>query len=341
MKDSKRMFDRISVLINKARRNVAFKLNQEMVLLYWNIGKLIKTEIIKSKRAQYGKRILHALSGELTLKYGKGYSEQNLWYMIQFYETYPILQPLVGELKSLSWTHIVILLPIKDKLKRQFYSLLCRNEQWSKRTLQERINSMLYERTTLSRLPAKMIKKELKSLREKDKISPNLVFRDPYVLDFLELNETYQEKDFEKAILIRLEKFIIEFGRDFYFVARQKRITVDNEDHYIDLLFYHKELKCHIIIELKLGKFKPEHKGQMELYLRYIEKYEMGKDDNPPIGLILCAEKGREKIELMFLPKDRIKVSEYITKLPSKKLFEEKLQKAVASANLGINAIDR
>lgn len=197
---------------------------------------------------------------------------------------------------------------------------------------------MLYERTALSKLPEKTIEKQLKELKEEDKITPELVFRDPYVLDFLELSDTYSEKDLEKAILNALEKFIIELGKDFYFVARQKRITIDNEDYYIDLLFYHRRLKCFVVIDLKLGKFKAEYKGQMELYLRYIEKYEMLAGENPPVGLILCAEKGKEHIELLFLPEDRIKVAGYLTKLPPKELFAEKLHKAIQRAQLMLEA---
>ena len=331
---SKSIFDKISVLIEQAKHRVATAINQEMILLYWNIGRTIKEEIMKLERAEYGKQIIHSLSGELTLKYGKGYSVQNLWYMIQLYDEYPILHALRGEFKGLSWTHIRTLLPIKDKLKRQFYATLCLKEQWSTRTLQDRINSMLYERTALSKRPEKTIELQLKELKEEDKITPDLTFRDPYVLDFLQLSDTYSERDLESAILNALEKFIIELGRDFYFVARQRRITIDNEDYYIDLLFYHRIFRCFVVIELKLGKFKAEYKGQMELYLRYLEKYEMKGDENPPVGIILCSEKGKEQIELLFLHEDRIKVAEYITKLPAKELFAEKLRKAISVAQL-------
>jgi len=195
------LFDKISVLIEQARRKVAITINEEMVLLYWNIGKTIKEEIMKSKRAGYGEKIVQSLTAQLVPKYGRGFSKRNLWYMVQMYDTYPILQSLLGEFKGLSWTHIINLLPIKDNLKRQFYSLLCVKEHWSTRTLQERISSMLYERTALSRFPEKTIENQLKELKEKDKMTPELVFRDPYVLDFLELSDTYSEKDLERAIL--------------------------------------------------------------------------------------------------------------------------------------------
>ena len=292
--------------------------------MLWIIGNVLKA----------GEQIIQSLSKELTEGYGKGFSPQNLWYMVQLYEKYSILQSLIGEFKGLSWTHIITLLPIKDSLKRKFYGTLCIKENWSTRTLKDRINNMLYERTGLSKLPEKTIENQLKELKEKDKMTPELVFRDPYVLDFLELHDTYSEKDIEQAILNALEKFILELGKDFYFVARQKRITLDNEDYYMDLVFYHRKLKCFVVIDLKLSKFKAEYKGQMELYLRYLEKYEMQKDENPPIGLILCTEKGKEQIELLILPKDRIRVSEYLTKLPTKKLFAAKLHKAIKTAQL-------
>lgn len=331
---SKSLFDKISILIEQARTKVAVTINQEMVVLYWNIGKTIKDEIIKSDRAEYGKQIVQSLSAQLTQRYGKGFSSQNLWYMVQLYENYPILHALRGEFKGLSWTHIRTLLPIKDELQREFYATLCRKEQWSTRTLEGRINSMLYERTALSKLPEETIKMQLKELKEEDKITPEIVFRDPYVLEFLELTDTYSEKDLERAILNALEKFILELGNDFYFVARQKRITLDNIDYYMDLVFYHRKMKCFVVIDLKLDKFRAEYKAQMELYLRYIEKYEMLEDENLPVGLILCAKKGKEQIELLFLKEDRMKVAEYLTKLPSKELFAEKLHKAIQTAQL-------
>ena len=333
----KDIFYKISELIEQARKKVAVTINQEMVLLYWNIGKTIKEEIIKSDRAEYGKQIVNSLSSLLTERYGRGYSSFNLWLMIKFYNNYPILESVIKEFKGLSWTHIINIIPIKGKLKRKFYSPLCLKERWSTRTLQNRINSMLYERTGLSRLPEKTIENQLKELKEEDKMTPELVFRDPYVLDFLDLTDTYSEKDLESAILNSLQKFILELGKDFYFVERQKRITLDNIDYYMDLVFYHRILKCFIIIELKLGKFKAEYKGQMELYLRYLEKYEMLAGENPPIGLILCSEKGKGQIELLFLSEDRIKVADYLTKLPSKELFLEKLHKAIQIAQVQLS----
>lgn len=225
--EDKDIFEKISKLIEVARKKVATTVNQEMVILYWNIGKIIKKEIIKFDRAKYGKQILQSLSGELTRKYGKGFATQSLWHMIKFYDTYPILSAVQREFKGLSWTHIKEIIYIDNELKREFYATLCLKEHWGTRTLQERIDSMLYERTALSKLPEKTIEMQLKELKEEDKMTPELVFRDPYVLDFLELTDTYSERDLEKTILNALEKFILELGKDFYFVARQKRITLD------------------------------------------------------------------------------------------------------------------
>jgi len=261
-------------------------------------------------------------------------SNLHLLNFIRFAQVFSDFEIVYTLCRQFTWSHFRILIYLKDDLKREFYITMCVNEGWSVRELSSRINSMLYERIALSKLPEKTIENQLRELKEKDKITPELVFRDPYVLDFLELTDTYSERDLERAILNALEKFILELGRDFYFVARQKRITVDNEDYYIDLLFYHRKLRCFVVIDLKLGKFKAKYKGQMELYLRYIEKYEMEEGENLPVGLIFRTEKGKEQIELLFLPQVRIKVSEYMTKLPPKELFAEKLHKAILTAHL-------
>ena len=206
------------------------------------------------------------------------------------------------------------------------------DQRWSKRTLKAKIDGMLYERTAISKQPEVVIKRDLDELRNERNLSADLVFQDPYVLDFLGLQGDYSEKDLESAIVADLQHFIIEFGSDFAFMARQKRITVDNEDYYIDLLFYHRRLRCLVAIDLKLGRFQAAYKGQMELYLRWLEKYEMVDGENKPIGLILCAGKNEEHIELMHLDDSNIRVAEYMTRLPSRELLEEKLQQAIERA---------
>jgi predicted nuclease of restriction endonuclease-like (RecB) superfamily len=233
---------------------------------------------------------------------------------------------------KLSWLHILKLITISDKLKREFYNIICINKRWSVRTLNERINSMLYERTAISKKPEKTIIKDLKALSENNGMSTDLFFRDPYILDFLGLEDTYSEKDLENAILSELEKFILEMGRDFAFLGRQVRITIGDTDYYIDLLFYHRKLKRLVVIELKLGKFLPERKGQVELYLRWLKKNEMAEGEEEPIAIILCAEKNSEEVELLELGTSGMHVAEYMTQLPPKELLQGKLHAAVERA---------
>jgi predicted nuclease of restriction endonuclease-like (RecB) superfamily len=196
---------------------------------------------------------------------------------------------------------------------------------------------MLYERTSISKMPEQTIKNEIQALESNKELTNNLVFRDPYLLEFLGLQDTYSEKDLESAILVELQKFIIELGSDFAFMSRQKRITIDNEDYYLDLLFYHRRLKCLVAIELKLGKFEAAHKGQMELYLKWLEKYEQVEGENSPVGLILCASKNEEHIELLQLENSNIKVAEYLTQLPDMKVLEMKLNQAIERAKNKMN----
>ena len=252
--------------------------------------------------------------------------------MMQFTEIYPDEKIVVSLIRQLSWTHILAILPIEDPLKREFYVQLCIHERWSVRTFRERIQSMLYERTAISKKPEQTILNDLELLKNGQKFSPDLVFRDPYFLDFLGLTDTWSEKDLETAIIIELQRFIIELGSDFAFMARQKRITIDDRDYRIDLLFYHRRLKCLIAIDLKIGEFEAGFKGQMELYLRYLEKHEKVEGENTPIGLILCTGKNEEHIELLQLDKSNIRVAEYLTALPPQKLLQEKLHKAVEIA---------
>jgi predicted nuclease of restriction endonuclease-like (RecB) superfamily len=252
--------------------------------------------------------------------------------MVQLAERFPDSKIVAALLRQLGWTHFTLLLPIADPLKRDFYAEMCRIEGWNTRTLQKKIDSMLFERTALSQKPDELIRLELDALRHEDLLTPDLVFRDPYFLDFLGLNDRYLEKDVEDAILRELEQFLLELGVGFTFVARQKRIQVDNDDYYLDLLFFHRRLKRLVAIELKLGQFKPADKGQMELYLRWLDRYERQTGEEPPIGLILCAGKKRETVELLELDKSSIRVAEYLTDLPSREILEQELHKAMVQA---------
>ncbi|MBL7791005.1 MAG: DUF1016 family protein [Saprospiraceae bacterium] len=236
--------------------------------------------------------------------------------------------------RELSWLHLLLIMYMDDSLKRDFYIEMCKLEKWSVRTFRERIQSMLYERTAISKKPEQTIQQDIERLKNEQKLNPDLVFRDPYFLDFLGLRDAYSEKDLETAIIVELQRFITELGSDFAFLARQKRVSIDNRDYYIDLLFYHRRLKCLVAIDLKIGEFDAAYKGQMELYLRYLEKYEQVEGENTPIGLILCTGKNEEHVELMQLDKSNIRVADYLTLLPSKQVLKEKLHKAIEIAKL-------
>ena len=326
------IFDEIKSLIEDSRQQIAITVNATMTMLYWQIGKRINQEILKDQRAEYGKQIIATLAKQLVTEYGNSFAEKNLRRMVQFAQIFPDYEIVVSVIRQLSWTHLLAIIPIEDPLKRQFYIEMCKLEKWSVRTFRERINSMFYERTAISKKPEETIKNELQRLSESSQITPDLVFRDPYFLDFLNLKDTYSEKDLESAIIAELQRFISELGIDFAFLARQKCITIDNRDYYIDLLFYHRRLKSLVAIDLKIGEFDAAYKGEMELYLAYLEKYESIEGENPPIGLILCTGKNPEHIELLQLHRSNIKVADYFTILPSREILLDKLHKAIAIA---------
>lgn len=301
--------------------------------MYWHIGERINREILGGERAAYGKQIVAQLAQTLQSEYGKGsFSEKHLRQMMRFAETFPDEKIVYTVCRQLTWSHIRLLVPMENKLQREFYASMAADQRWSVRTLKAKIDGMLYERTAIAKQPDEVILHDLELLRDEREMSADLAFHDPYFLDFLGLEGEYSEKDLESAIVGELQKFITEMGNDFAFMARQKRITVDDEDYYIDLLFFNRRLRCMVAIDLKLTDFKAAYKGQMELYLRWLEKHEMLEDENKPIGLVLCTGKNEEHVELMHLHESNIRVAEYLMKLPDKKLLEQKLQKAVEIA---------
>ncbi|HWV29186.1 MAG TPA: PDDEXK nuclease domain-containing protein, partial [Dyadobacter sp.] len=334
------LFNTVKDLIQASKQHVAVSVNAEMSMLYWKIGTVIRQEILKQGRAEYGKQILATLSRELAVEYGKSFSEQGLRRMVQFAELFPDEQIVVLLIRQLSWSHIKEVLPIQEPVKREFYIQMCIHEKWSVRTFRERIQSLLYERTAISKKPEDVIINDLKLLKTEQKLNPDLVFKDPYFLDFLGLKDAYSEKDLEASIIVELQRFIIEMGSDFAFMARQKRISIDHRDYFIDLLFYHRRLKCLVVVDLKMGEFEAGFKGQMELYLRFLEKYEKIEGENDPIGLILCSGKSSEHIELMQLGNSNIRVADYLTALPSQQILQEKLHKAVEIARHKIEQRD-
>jgi len=326
------LFVEIRALIEASRRRVAVGINAELSMLYWHIGRRINVDVLGNERAEYGKKTVALLARQLTAEYGKGWSVQQLQQCMWFARAYPDQEIVYTLCKQLSWSQIRLIVPIEDNLKRDFYLEMCRIERWSVRVLRERIDSMLYERTAISKKPEETVKNDLARLGKSGEMTPELVFRDPYFLDFLGLKDTFSEKDLESAILAELQRFIIECGTDFAFLARQKRITIDNEDYYMDLLFYHRRLRRLIVIELKLGDFKAEYKAQMEVYLRWLSKNDRHDGEGEPLGLILCAGKKQELVELLELGKSGIHVAEYLTELPPRELLEKKLLEAIKIA---------
>ena len=338
---NKNLFLEIRQIVENGKQQVAQAVNIGLTATYWNIGKRINNEVLGNKRADYGEQIVHTLSARLTKEYGKGFSAKYFRKMMRLNEVFPDFQIVASLMRQLSWTHFTLIIYLKTDLERDFYAQMCRIEKWSVRILRKKVDSMLFERTTISKKPEELAKLELKQLKEEDKLSPDLVFRDHYVLDFLNLKDTYLEKDLESAILKEIEYFILELGIGFTFVARQKRMIIDNTAHKLDLLFYHRKLKRLVAIELKIGKFKASYKGQMELYLRWLEKHETELDENQPIGLILCAEGYSEQIELLQLDKVNIKVAEYITKYLPKTLLAKKLHQFSETARRLIENRDK
>ena len=326
------LFGEIKDLIQSAKQRAAVAVNAELTLLYWQVGQRINTEVLKGERADYGKEIITELAKKLTTSFGRGWSNKQLHHCLRFAETFPDPEIVSAVRRQLSWTHIKALIYIEDDLKREFYYLMAAQDGWSTRTLLDRMGSQMYERTMLSRKPEKTIEHELNQLRDKGCINESFVLKEPYLLDFLDLNDTFLEKDLEDAILREMQHFLLEMGMGFTFVARQHQVLIDDDDFYIDLLFYNRNLKRLVAIELKKGNFKAEYKGQMELYLRWLDRYDRQPGEEPPIGIILCAGKKQEQIELLELDKSGIHVADYLTNMPSKEVLEERFQQAVRNA---------
>jgi predicted nuclease of restriction endonuclease-like (RecB) superfamily len=333
LKESFQLYTDVCRIIDDTRNRVAVYVNSEVCQTNWRIGKRIKEDVLFNKRAEYGKQVVKNLSVRLTERYGKGWSLQTLQHCIRAAYTFTEEEIVYAVRMQFSWTQLRSVMFISDPLARQFYMQMCQYERWSTRTLEEKIDSQLYERTAISRRPEEVIRQTLDEHAEKQMLVPDLVFRSSYFLDALGLPDYFSEKDLENAILSQMQTFLNEMGTDFAFLARQKRITIDATDYYIDLLFYHRGLHRLVAIDLKLGKFKPEYEGQMRLYLRYLDQNEKRADEGSPIGLILCSEGNTEHIEYLMLEEQSpIKVAQYYTQLPDKVILAEKLQRAIAIA---------
>ncbi len=319
-------------LIEQARHHLAQVANSTLTLLYWKLGERIRREVLRDERAEYGEQIVATVSRQLASDYGKGFTEKSLRRMVQFSEAFPDEQIVATLSRELSWSHFVEILPLKQPLEREYYAEMCRIERWSVRTLRDRIGGQLYLRTAIAKKPEAVVQAEISHLRAGGQMTPDMVFRDPYMLDFLGLPEGYSERDLEAAILREMESFLLEMGAGFTFVARQKRISVGADDFYLDLLFYHRHLRRLVAVELKLEAFAPAHKGQMELYLRWLDRHDRPVGEESPIGLILCAGADAEQVELMDLSSANIRVAEYLAHIPDMKLMQAQLHRAVALA---------
>lgn len=324
------LFKDISKLIEHAKQHVSREFNITHVLLNWHIGERVNQEILKNDRADYGKHVVSQLSEQLKDVYGTGYDKTALSRMIKFSKLFPDAKIVATLSQQLSWSHVVQIIAINDGLKREFYTEMCLIESWDVRTLREKTNSMLYERTALAKKPEKLIQQEIKKLRDRKTLTPEFVFHDPYFLRFTGLQKGHTESDLENTILDELTIFLQEFGSDFCFVARQKRMSTQNTDRFLDLLFFHRGMRRLIAIELKIGRFEPAHKGQMEWYLNWLDKNERKPNEEKPLGIILCSDKDQEDIEYLELDNSGIHVAQYLTQLPPKKILEAKLKKAIA-----------
>lgn len=320
-------------IIDNARMRVASTANYELTMMYWHIGERINRDVLANQRAEYGKQIVSTVARQLQTLYGtQGFEKTAISRMMKFAKLFPdekIVAPLA---QQLSWSHFMEVIPLKDALQREFYLTMAASERWSKRMLREKIGGMLYERTAIATKPDELVRKELAELRDDNTLSPDLVFKSPYFLEFTGLNGMYHENSLEDSLLVHLEQFIIELGNGFCFIARQKRMIIDGEDFYLDLLFYHRRLHRLVAIELKLGRFKAAYKGQMELYLRWLEAHEMEPGEESPLGLILCTEGSEEQIELLQLDKSGIKVAQYLTELPPRDVLLRQIKASLANA---------
>ena len=320
-------------IIEQARGHVAATANYELTMMYWHIGERINGEVLGNQRAEYGKQIVATVSTQLQAEFGKkGFEPRSIWRMMQFAQDFPDIKIVSAVSTQITWSHVVEILPLKDALQREFYLTLAASEKWSVRQLRKEIDGLLFERTAISGKPGQFIKHELSELRDNDVMSPDLVFKSPYFLEFTGLKGLYSERSLEDSLVAHLEQFIIELGNGFTFVARQKRMIIDGEDFYLDLLFYHRRLHRLIAIDLKKGRFKAQYKGQMELYLRWLETHEMEPGEESPLGLLLCTEGGEEQIELLQLDKSGIKVAQYMTELPPREVLIRQIQKSLEAA---------
>lgn len=319
--EEKNLFQELSQIIEAGKNKAVAQVNSILTLVYWQVGYRINNHVLNNERAEYGKEVISNLSNQLEESFGKQFNLKNIRRMMQFADAFPDFGIVPPAAAQLSWSHFIELIPLKTEAARLYYLSQVSKESWSRNELRRQIERKAFERNEIAQIQLADAETEVKT-----------TFKDPYFFDFLGIKDGYSENDLEATILRELEHFILELGKGFAFVERQKRMIIDGEDFYLDLLFYHRKLKRLVVIELKLGKFKAAHKGQMELYLKWLNRYEKQEGENPPIGLILCAEKSNEQVELLELGKDGIMVAEYWTELLPKDKLEAKLHQTLIAA---------
>ncbi len=328
-------YQQIKAILKEARSSVYKQVNSIMVQTYWNIGKLIVEEEQRGKKkANYGEKSLESLSARLSKDFGKGFSRQNLQNMRQFYLVFENCQTLSSKL---SWSHYVLLMRVENERARNYYCKEAESEQWSVRELDRQINSMFFERLAISRNKSKV-----KALAEKGHIinSPEDAIKDPYILEFLGWPEhkSFSEKELETVLIDNLQEFLLELGKGFSFVARQKRITLDDEHFYIDLVFYNRLLKAFVLIDLKIGKLTHQDLGQMQMYVNYFDREVKEEDESATIGIVLCRDK-KETVAKYTLPENNktIFASKYKLYLPT----EAELEKEIDEVTKEVERIDK
>ena len=313
------LFEEISTLIEQSRRAMYIQASSATVLLFWRIGQRINCDILENKRADYGKRIVSQLATQLTAKYGSSFEVRNLRRMMQFSEQFADFEIVSHPATQLSWACFVEILPLKTLEAKLFYLNEAARGLMGRNGIRKMISRKAYERKEIAD----------SQISTGSPIPPG-TFKDPYLFDVLGIKDEYLEADVEDAILRELEKFILEFGKGFAFVERQKRMIVDGHDRTLDLLFYNRYLKRLVAVEVKYGRFDARDSGQLKLYLKWLNRYERQEGENEPIGLILCSEAGREEVELLEMDKDGILVAEYWTTLPPKAEFEQRIHMILA-----------
>ncbi len=335
--DNEVLVNEIASIITNARNNVSKQVNSELLNAYWNIGRVIVENELKNNRGEYGKKQLLAISKNLTNKFGKGFSQSNLYNMKMFYTKYPIFQSVTGKL---SWTHYCELLYISDDDKRSFYEKEAINSNWSVRELKRQISSSLFERLLLSNGEANKKKVLELALKGNEIAKPEDIVKDPYVFEFLGIpeNKPMMESDLEEALVRQIEKFLLELGKGFMFVGTQQRVTFGNTHYYVDMVFYNKILRSYVLIELKTIKLMPEAVGQLNMYLNYYAAEVNDENDNPPIGLILCTDKGNVDMQYALGGlSNNIFASKYVTYMPDKEQLIAQVESILA---LSDNKID-